>query len=133
MRAASFHGSVQVVVALIIINGVVADAFADCIFKPASLEQCALERDAGKGFVGFEDTLRHAHINVLAGLDVHSQTAKHDSDQAAGTGANDEVEVVARLGDFMSLGCPSLDLHESSVHELLQQDEHRIAADASAI
>jgi hypothetical protein len=124
---------VLAVVALVVVDGVFTHALHDCIFELGRLEQRVSVRDAGEGLVRLEDAFGHAHVDVFASVDVHAQASQHDGDQATGARASDEVEVVAWLRDFVSLRSPSLGLDEGAVHQLLEDDEHRVAAHTPTI
>ena len=109
------------------------DAFPDRLFELRGLEQSLVEGDASERFVGFKDAAGHADINILAGLEVEAQTTKHEGDQPAGAGANDEVEVVAWLGNFIATGGLAFAFDVDAVHEFLEDDKHGVATHAAAI
>lgn len=105
----------------------------DSFLELASFKQGRSIRNTGNGLVGLEHHAGHAHIELLACLEVEAQTAHHDGNQTAGSGSDDEVKVVAWLGDFISSGCAAFCLDKGSVHKLLDDDEHGVTSDATSI
>lgn len=105
----------------------------DSFFELASFEQGRSIRNTGDGLVGLEHHAGHAHVELLACLEVEAESAHHDGNQAAGSGSDDEVKVVAWLGDFMSSGSAAFCFDKGSVHELLDDDEHGVTSDTTSI
>lgn len=121
------------VVPFVVVYGVFSHALHDGLLQLGCLEQSRSVRYARKCLVRLEHFSGHAHVDVFARLDVHSQPSQHNGDQASGAGARDEVEMFAWFRDFVSFRSPSFSLDKGSVHELLQYNEHGVAAHASAI
>jgi hypothetical protein len=140
-RAAGRHGCVEicgrcavvVVVAFVVVDGVFAHALHDGLLQLRGLKQRGAVGDTGERLVCLEDLPRHAHVDVLARLHVHPQPAQHDGNQPAGACPRNEVEVLAWLRYLVSLRCSPLGLDKGPVHQLLEDDEHRVPPHASAI
>lgn len=121
------------VVALPVVHGVLPNSLFDGIFQPAGLEQRRSVWNAGNRLVGFEHHLRHADVQLLAGLQVQTQSAQHDGNQPAGARTNNQVEMIAGLWDFMSARCAAFDVDKCAVHEFLDDDEHGVTTNASSV
>lgn len=121
------------VVSFVIGDGVHPHGLPDGMLKHRGLEQCRAIGYAGDGLVRLEHHAGHLHVELLALLQVEPQTAQHDGNEAACAGADDQVEVVTWLGNLVATRGFPFDLDVGAVHELLEDDEHGIAANSSAI
>lgn len=121
------------IIPFILVDSMLRDALLDSLFQFRSLEQGLFVRNTGDSLVRLKDLLGHAHVDVHAGFDVESQTTKHDGDQATSTRAGDQIEVFAGFGDLISFGRLSFGLDVCSVHEFLQDDQHGVTANTTAI
>ena len=141
-RTAGCHGRVEVcrgresivvVVAFVVIDSMLAYALHDGLLQLRCFEQGRSVGDTRECLVRLEDLPRHAHVYILASLHVHPQPPQHDGNQPTGARSRNEVEVLAWFRYLVSLRCSSLGLDKSPVHELLEDDKHRVPPHASAI
>lgn len=121
------------IISFMLVDGVLADSLADRLFQLAGLEECGSVGNAGNGLVGLEDHAGHADIELLAGLEVESEAAKHNGNETAGSCADNEVKVVAWLGDFVAAWGAALGFDKGAMHEFLDDDEHGIATDTATV
>jgi hypothetical protein len=110
-----------------------SDARPDSLFELAGLEKCRAIRYSGDGLVRLEHDAGQSHVELLAGLEVQSEPAEHNSYQAASAGADDEVKMVAWLWDLVATRRAPFRFDKGAVHKLLDNDEHGIAAHTTAI
>lgn len=121
------------VVALLVVGSVFLDTLLDGLLKLAGLEQGGSVGNTSDGLVRLKHHAGEADVELFASLDVQAQATEHEGDQTAGAGAHDEVEVFAWLGDLVSAGSAAFGFDKGSVHQLLDDDEDRVAADTSSI
>lgn len=121
------------IVSLCFEDRVLSHAFANGLLEFGSLEQGRAVRDPGNRLVSLEDPAGHAHVDLLARFEIEAQPAEHESDQAACSGAGDQIKVVAWLGDLVTTWRFAVAFDVAAIHEFLEDDEHGVAADAASI
>lgn len=110
-----------------------ADGLTDGLFQLAGFEEGGSVWDAGNGLVGLKYHARHADVELFARLEVESEAAEHNGDETARSGADDEVKVVAWLGDFAAARSAAMSFDKGAVHEFLDNDEHGVATNTAAV
>jgi hypothetical protein len=121
------------VVALRLITCMFTHGGSDSFLEFAGFEKCRAVGDACDRLVRLEHHPSHPDIEFLARFQVEAQAAEHDRNETAGAGPDDKVEVIAWLGNFGAAGCSPLHLDKCAVHELLDDDEHRVPTHTTAI
>ena len=123
----------EIVVSFVLEDSMLPNAVSDGFFQFCRLEQRVSERNAENSLVRLEDSFRHPHVNIFASLKVQPQSPKHDRNESSCSSSDNEVEVVAWLRYFVPFGSHPMNLDIGSVHEFLEENEHRVAADTTAI
>lgn len=121
------------VVALPLLDSMFLDCSLDSLLKFAGLEEGRSIGNSSNRLVRLKDHAGEAHVELLACFQIEAQSAEHECDETAGASTDDEVEVIAWLGNFVSPGSATLHFDKGSVHQLLDDDEDRVTADASSI
>lgn len=107
--------------------------FLDGLLKHGCLEQRRPIGYTDDSLIRLEHHPRHAYVELLARLQVEPEAAQHDGDEATRAGADNEIEVVAWFRYLVAPRSFAFDFDVGAVHQLLEDNDHGIAADPSTI